>query len=146
MSDNAVYKISKLMNDPNLINNELEEAVAVLNRHFRKKYIEPIKEQLMSEKTKSISQPSNEVILLQACRPYIKSDKLDAVIDLFNNIDTLKNLSANISAQSLPIDTSIHPDGIYDIDKNCITTSEKIQTKHDSPIIFVLIAILLFTK
>ncbi len=145
MSENSsIVQIAKLMNDPEGLDNEIKTAVAVLSGHFRKRFFEPVKEEIAAQKTKCIANPGNEVTLLQACRPFIKNQNLDRAIDIFNNIDVAKALAGNISSMSIDTsDNCIHPDGIYDVDKNCIVKSENKSENTKFPLIFVVIAILL---
>lgn len=143
MSENNIYEIAKQMSDPENLNTEIKEAVTIFSNHIKKKYIEPIGSAIENHRQECLTKPSNEVILLQACRPFIKGDGLDKAIDIFNSISLIQSIKSEIAIQSIN-DSSIHPDGIYDIDESCLVKANGGNSLTDnSSIIFAVIAVLL---
>ena len=79
---NELTEITKSISDPQNLKNDMAEAVALVSKHFRQKYLAPVKGVYAQRRADCIEKPSPQVALLQACRPFVKNtDMLDRVID-----------------------------------------------------------------
>ena len=79
---NELTEITKSISDPQNLKNDMAEAVALVSKHFRQKYLAPVKGVYAQRRADCMEKPSPQVALLQACRPFVKNtDMLDRVID-----------------------------------------------------------------
>lgn len=142
MSENKIIEITKLINNPDNLKKDMQEAMNIIGKHFRGKYINPIEQEIKICSDECRKTPTKEAALLEACRPFVrKTEVLDNVINIINGINVVKRLvPQEITAMSIS-DSSIHDDGIYDIDKNC--SSAEMQTDSATGINPLIIALIL---
>jgi len=141
---NKIYEIAQMVGNNNVIKGDMQEAAGIIRTMLAEKYVLPLNRIIEQEGIKRRENPSKEVRLLQAIRPfmpYSRQEQLSKSIDMLYNIETAKSLSTNISSKSqkplkiAEIDNSVHPDGVYDIDKNCM---DQMQSPSISPIFLIL--------
>ncbi len=144
MSENKIYEITRLMQSPDNFKDDIQEAVKIISEHFRKKYISPIEQEIKICGEQCRKTPSKEITLLEACRPFVKNtSQLDSFINIVNSLSVIQKLvPSNIKISQLN-DSSVHEDGIYDIDKNCsIDRFNAESIINANPLIIVLIILI----
>lgn len=159
MSENSlVYEITKMMNDKPAIQNDMNEAVGLVQKMFEEKYIGKINGILESHRERARSNPSREIGLLQAFKAFMpESDhqKVEKLIESLYMMETLSSIRKEYSAvvpnampnvapssaapskrqispsDDKPVevletkdDVSVHSDGIYDVDNQCMVSKE----------------------
>lgn len=134
MSNNKeLYEVAQMMHNSDSIQSDMHEIREVVVNLLQKKYINKFNEALKLQQNQIEKNPSREVQLLKAVKAFSdpsKHDSIEKMIDSLLMIDTIQNVNAGISSASASIraaghnqetrDTSIHEDGIYDIDQNCL--------------------------
>ena len=79
---NELTEITKSISDPQNLKKDVAEAAALVSKHFRRKYLAPVRGVYSQQRADCLEKPSPQVALLQACRPFVKNkDMLDKVID-----------------------------------------------------------------
>ncbi|MGN1319137.1 MAG: hypothetical protein ACI4VF_08985 [Lachnospirales bacterium] len=147
MSENKISEITRLIQNPDNFREDINEAMNIISKHFRTKYISPIEQEIKICSDECRKAPTKEQALLEACRPFVKnSEVLDNMLNIVNSINVMKKLMPKeITALSLN-DSSIHNDGIYDIDKNCklneVETEKAESFVGINPLILVIIILL----
>lgn len=153
-NNNSIYEITQLMKNPENINQDIATAFSLIGQHFHNKYINPIKNAVENHLEICSHNPGDEIILLQACKPFISGDAnniINKIIELMSTMETLQNISSefrtNLVSTAQTEDSAIHSDGVYEMDSNCLNTAN-INTKAvDNNFLFIALAfILLFTK
>lgn len=158
MSENSnICNIVQRLYNSNNIKDDLNEALCLVEQHFKHKYLSPIEQDILCCSKDCKSEPTKEITLLKACKPFISNkDNIDNMINLINTVRTFsrlytdysKNISSicqrEISTQSIK-DSAIHKDGIYEIDEDCgINASSKDIS--DNNILIILLLIILLNK
>ncbi|MBQ6555548.1 MAG: hypothetical protein IJR45_08750 [Firmicutes bacterium] len=147
---NDIVSITQTLNDPNNFKNDISAAYALVMGHFRKKYLEPMNKVYAAERRKCSENPEPKVALLQACRPFVQNtEMLDKLIDYLTGYNAIggimRDYSNNIvTAQVIEPDDSVHEDGVYDVDKDCIAAASAV--KNDSILPLLLAALLISGK
>lgn len=119
MSENKILEITELMRQPDNFRNDINEATRIISEHFRKKYIYPIEQEIKICSEEFRREPTSEISLLEACRPFVKNnERLDTFISVVTGMNVI-NRVMNTTVEAKSTDSSIHSDGIYDIDENC---------------------------
>ena len=149
---NKIYEISQQLSSPNNFKNDINEIIELIQKHLMSKYLYPINSAVSSHREYCISHPCREVNLINAFRPFTENAKrIDDLINIINTIrlfNDMKNIPPNgmghIKAASIK-DSAIHSDGIYEIDKSCISTNQQLYDNGAGiDISSLLIIILLF--
>lgn len=146
ISENKVYEITKLMQNPDNLRKDMKEALEIVTEHFRNKYIAPVEREIKCCSEACRKEHVKEIALLEACRPFVKkTDGIDLFINIINSINVIDKLTPiKVRAAKLN-DSSIHKDGIYDIDESCSVS--KLNTDGliggINPILIVVIIILM---
>lgn len=143
--NNIIYEITKMMNDKPAIQNDMNEAMMLVKKMFEEKYISKINNIVKDHHEKTRKNPSREINLLQAFKaftPENEQTKIEKLIDSLYMLETLSSINSEykasppvvrssesneqqpVSASAVNEDCSIHSDGIYEIDNQCITTKE----------------------
>jgi len=135
MEKEKVYEIASIMSDNQLFKGDVNVAAGMVRSMFAEKYITPIQKAIEKENAKSRKNPNKEARLLAALKPFVASHahkKLDEVVDAIHMLETMKGLKGHlpapkaVQAQNIPQpegppkDPSVHTDGIYDIDQDCM--------------------------
>jgi len=98
----------------------------LLSSHFRKKYVEKLETAFKKCQKDSAKNPSKEVKLLNALRPFMPSesrDSIDNITEMLTLLSTFENISKE-AGETLPkisSDSVIRQDGIYEVDENCLS-------------------------
>ena len=135
MSDgNKIYEITQMMGNNQVIRGDVNQAAGVIRAMLNEKYITPITKAIAAENRKVRKNPCKEARLLDALKPFVdvsNHETLEKTIEALYMIETLRGLSSNIpkvavapnqktrAASLSPQDSSVHTDGIYDIDERC---------------------------
>lgn len=146
-----IYEISQYIGNDNIIQNELYSSISNIRNNLKNKYISPIKSAIKTESSKLKKEPSPEIRLIEAFKPFVshtEHKKLNDMIDSIYKIKTLKNISKkfyknidNSDKNKLQIMSNSYPknnDAIYEIDDNCIQNNIRPKI---SPL-FILLALL----
>lgn len=146
MSENKIYEITRLMQSPDALKNDVTEAMEIVAKHFRNKYILPIEQEVRCCSEQCKKEPIKEAVLLEACRPFVRNTKnIDFFLDIINSISVVERLMPRQSIKALSAeDSSIHKDGIYDIDKSCQYNRLNIAESLGINPIFIVIILLAF--
>lgn len=146
MSENRIYEITRLMQSPDNFKRDIDDAMEIVAKHFRNKYIAPIEQEVKCCSEKCRNEPVKEAVLLEACRPFVKNTKnIDMILEIINSLSVIQRLAPfKVSTCGIE-DSSIHNDGVYDIDKSCRIGSYNTESLFGgSPIMILVILILLF--
>ena len=138
---NRFMEIAKLVESPDNIRRDMDDALELAREHFRGKYLKRIRKAIEHERMKSMTNPPREVALIAALKEFTTPENhetydrmAEAMITLSSWQEIRKNInSANwnapqkrLYAQNLAadgvnsaLDASLHHDGVYDIDPEC---------------------------
>lgn len=145
VSENKIYEITKLMQDPDNLKNDMKEALEIVAEHFRNKYIVPVEREIQCCSEACRKEPIKEIALLEACRPFVKhTDTIDMFVNIINSINVINRLTPIKIGTAQINDSSIHKDGIYDIDESCSVSKLNADALMGiNPIIIVAIILLM---
>lgn len=153
--NNVIYEISQKMQDKEIVQNDMKEALGLVTNLFKTKYIDKIDCELKTNIKNIQNNPTKEIVLLNALKPFAEKDShknIDNIINLVTNITAFKNLIPKqqpkfeqniIKANNLDIDPSVKEDGVYDIDENCLFYVNNSSNKQNSLIFFVFLLLFL---
>lgn len=191
--NNSIYKIATQIKDKENIKNDFREVLVLASDWFKKKYIDTLQKEIDTHFEKVQKNPTKEVSLLKAIKPFIKDDShedIDKFIDTLVNINVFNTLkdkvislnetteettplevpslllntsdavkASNINKKNLYyndnpdlgddiennfIDDSVKIDGVYDIDENCIFSSQSKILDSSNILIILVIFFLIF--
>lgn len=114
-----IIELSQKLQDKKNIENDFREAFALVQNMFYKKYLNHIEAEVNSY-MKKVNKPK-EVQLIQAFKAFVpdeQSEMLDKISDSYVLMNTLTNMQSELNK-------SIHEDGVYDIDEECINATKK---------------------
>jgi hypothetical protein len=141
--NNLVYEIARMMNDKPAIQNDFNEAANLVKKMFEEKYISRMNGLIKSHRNKLAQNPSREITLFQAFCAYMPEEERKSAEKLIDNLYMMETLSSIrneyksqapsagrenpaifVSAQGAASaadgsDSSVHPDGVYDVDSQC---------------------------
>lgn len=153
MEQTSVFDIIRLLSDKKSIEKDLSEIKRLTSNYFRQKYFNKLTKIISSEITRQKTNPSDDLRLLYALKPYAASDaapimdniiEAAAVAKAITNIKTkIPNAPKTVSAAALP---SVNPDGVYDIDQDCLSCTAAAAPSDSQNIIFILALLALFIK
>jgi len=152
MSDTKNYEImeiTQMMSDNNRIKGDVSQAAEMVRSMFNEKYIAPITRAINTENKRAKNHPVREARLLKALKPFVDAGRhpgIDRAMDALHMAETLRGLKSTMplphtprtpAPTSAPVrtaeaaaafhgygyDTSIHPDGVYDVDYDCLEGS-----------------------
>ncbi len=148
---NTIYEITQLMENKNIIQNDLNEAVNTVKSIFHDKYIQKFQMALEEQKDIAKSQSSKEIELLNALKPFMNEKfhaNIDKLTDIILSINTVSCINKEIKKYSTPIisstmssNTTIHEDGIYEIDESCKRNNFLDNNINITEIIFMLLLV-----
>ena len=146
--ENKIYEITQMMNDNQVIRGDVNHAAGVIKAMLNEKYIAPITRAIAAENKKARKNPCKEARLLAALKPFVDArshSNLEKAIDVLYMAETFRGLTGNMPKpqnfrQTMAAnvqDASVHGDGVYDVDQQCI------EFKRQSPFapIFILMAL-----
>lgn len=157
MSENRViYEITQKMSDTSVMQNDMNEAAELVIQMFKDKYFNRLNSAISEHNARCLENPSKEVRLLHALKPFFpdeKSEKIDQLIQLMLFCDTadsvkkelkidppIKNTPAVKAAEASAEVESVHEDGVYDVDRTCLT--RKCRSSADVSGLLFIMAIL----
>lgn len=153
MEQTTVYDILKLLSDKKSIENDLNEIKNMTRDYFKRKYFSRLKKIISSEIIRQKTDPSDDIRLLYALKPYAAASAapiMDNIIEAAAAAKAITNIKAKmpnktktVSAASI---SSVNPDGIYDIDPDCMAHSASAQSNDGQNLILILALIALFIK
>jgi|GEM_PF-955342 len=140
---NDIYEITQMIQNKKVIQNDLNEAFSVISTMFQDRYINKLRSAIEEKQLEHQNNPSREIILLNSLKPFFSKSQhksLDNAISALHMLQTLQTIKDNSNAFSngpfsnapfsnapftnvpndISIDPSIHEDGIYDVDGDCI--------------------------
>ena len=135
IENEKIYEIASIMNDNQLFKGDVNHAANMVRGMLTEKYIAPIKKAIEKENARSRKNPNKEARLLAALKPFVAKEahkKLDEVVDAIHLMETMRGLKEHlpkpkaVTAQNIPQpedapkDPSVHPDGVYNIDEDCM--------------------------
>jgi len=134
-------EIAKLVESPDNIRRDMDDALELAREHFRGKYLKRIRKAIEHERMKAMANPPREVALIAALKEFTPPenhetyDKMaEAMVTLSSWKEIRKNIGSaswnvpqeRVYAQNLAahgagsqVDVSLHHDGVYDIDPEC---------------------------
>ncbi len=134
MTDRIIEVTEMIQNSEN-IENDLKEAMGLVQNYFKEKYVKKIHNAVQLHHTKTLQNPPKEVQLLNVMKQFTNEENhkaLDNMIDTILIMNSAKNIkeelqlsdinnSKEINIASMDFNNdSIHEDGVYDIDKQCL--------------------------
>ena len=124
MSDD-IYQIAQMIQNKKLIQNDLNEAFSLISTMFQDRYTNRLREAIEIKQLEHKNNPSKEITLLHSLKPFFSQDQhesIDKAINAFSMIQTLQNFKDSYQKFDTQnnASSSIHEDGIYDIDSECI--------------------------
>ena len=135
MSEKKVYEIAKKLSDKKNLEKDMEEAAELVARHFQRKYTERLYSALNKCQENSANNPSKELRLIQAVRPFLNQEhheKIDGMEQMLTILSTFENIrkEAGQAEEPKPLsnepgDPAIHEDGIYEVDEACMMKKRK---------------------
>lgn len=153
MSDNTIYEISQLMKSPESLNNDIATALSLIEGHFKNKYIKPIQASVENHLKICSHNPSQEVLFLRACKPFISSggtDIFQKILNFYNVFEALQSITKEYNSNFVTTaqiqDPAIHSDGIYEVDKSCVMNASVSSEPVPTDLLFISLALLLILK
>lgn len=96
MSDiKNLIELNKLINNSGALKKDLSEASNLITSMFQKKYISKLKDELRIQKLNHQKNPTKEIQLIQAVKPFISQSRhkdVDAITDTLINMTTLMDI------------------------------------------------------
>jgi len=129
MSEKKIYEIVQSFSDRNNLQNDLEEALNLVSKHFRDKYVGRLDTALNISRKSFMQNPTKEMQLINAMRPFLppeQHERLDSITEMLTLLSTFEGLRSEASAaalaqpEAMEADPAIHEDGIYEVDENCL--------------------------
>jgi len=117
------------MNDRENLQSDMDEALMLISKHFREKYIERLGTAFNRSRKNSAQNPTKEMQLMNALRPFLPTDqheKIDSITEMltllstFDNIRKEANMSASPAVEAIENDRAVREDGIYEVDEHCL--------------------------
>lgn len=156
MSDKStIYEITKLMENKDALQNDLNEVVTMVKDVFYQKYIQKFQTALDEQKNLTKKQSSKEVQLLTAIKPFMNKnshESIDEIINIMYTLNTAQSIDKEIKKCSNntiystctnnvvhATSSPIHDDGIYEIDENCKKSDFTDSSINMTELIFMLL-------
>ena len=112
----SLYEVTQMLQDKVKIKDDIDEAANIVMKMFYEKYLQKIEEEVENQRLQVKKNRPKEVELLYALKPFITEDKypiVDKVVETIIMMETIAGLQTQI-------DSSMHRDGVYDIDTKCL--------------------------
>ncbi len=146
--NNVIYEIAQKIQDKEVLENDIKEAFDLVKNLFKTKYLDKIQSELKNNINYIKNNPPKEIILLNAIKPFTLENNhknIDNIIDLVTNISALnyilpnKNTENIIKVNNIEYDPSVKEDGVYDIDENCLFSTNNAFNIPSNLIILIFI-------
>lgn len=147
--NNVIYELSKQIQNKEVMQNDMKEALGLVANLFKSKYIDKINLELKNHIKNIEDNPTKEIVLLNAIKPFVLEENqknIDNMINIVTNISALSHIlpkSLNTENKVIKInalDPSVKKDGVYDIDESCLT---HINSSFDKPNNILMLAMFL---
>lgn len=149
MSD--IIEILQILNNPDNLKVDINNVVAMIGKHFKQKYLSPMNNLYTDRCMICKENPSSEVTLLQAIKPFVNNkENIDALINGLNSYNAITGIMSDysntiVTAQSegtdFNDDSCVHTDGIYEIDTDCIKSHMHNNTAAGNDISLLLLVL-----
>lgn len=133
---NVFNEVIEMFSNQETLQRDMQEAFALMQEHLHNKYMKKMAGAVVGFQKQAHSNPSPQVRLLQSCKPFVSAgshESIDSFIDMMQSVSMMQELSVNLQGVSAPSegtvrasavdervkDSSLHQDGVYDIDNNC---------------------------
>ncbi len=136
-------EVSQMFNN-NVMQSDMNEAMDMVRQMFYDKYLKKLQNALTEQQTEIVSAPTKEIKLMQAVKQFMpahKQEDMEKMIDMMVLTEMFKSFQGEIQENKPKIsvqsdsgvksvqedtdyDSSVHKDGIYDIDYNCLKSSD----------------------
>jgi len=124
---NSLLEALTAMQDKESLRRDMYDVAAAAREMLQKKYIGRMRAAIRETHANARQSPPREARLLEAFKPFLPTEKHEAVnrcANLFLALDACKRVSGAMAAEiqtasSAYGDPSVHPDGVYDIDAQC---------------------------
>jgi len=129
MSEKKIFEIVQSFSDSANLQSDLDEAIQLVSRHFRDKYIGRLNTAFNMSRKNFKQNPTKEMQLINAIRHFMpaeRHEKLDNITEMLMLLSTFESINREANAVSLSqteieeADSAIHEDGIYEVDENCL--------------------------
>ena len=113
-----------MLQDESVIKDDMEQAANLVREMFYKKYLSKIQKEIDSRQKKIKLNRPKEVELLYALKPFMPQEKsflVDKMADSIMMAQTITGLQSEVRKE-IDSESSIHEDGVYDVDKKCLAT------------------------
>jgi len=129
MSEKKIYEIVQSFSDGANIQSDLDEAIGLVSRHFRDKYLGRLDTAFNQSRKNFKQNPTKEMQLINALRHFMppeRHEKMDSIAEMLTLLSTFESIQKEVNAVSLAqveateTDSAIHEDGIYEVDQNCL--------------------------
>lgn len=141
MSDNSVFDILNRITDKENVEKDMQEIGSLISAHINNKYLAPIEQEIKCCNKECEQSPTNEISLLRALKPFVSNTaNIDRIIKAMNYSRTFQKLQTSYVIQSKQ-DSSIHNDGIYDVDETCLINT--LGFGNDSNLLLVALIVLI---
>ena len=146
MNITSLDELTKAFTDRNVVRNDMKEAADTVKKMLMDKYIARMHNIVTAKSLQTQRNPSKEVMLMRAAREFMPPEKRSSIenaISALSMLDTMDKIkkdlpgsnninhpvkaaskrpveNANIDIEADKFDESVHLDGIYDIDVNCL--------------------------
>ena len=88
-----ITELTRSLGDPDNLRNDFSAAAALAASHFRKKYFDPMNKIYAEKRSKCLKDPTPQIALLQACRPFMRDTKmLDNMINGLSSCNALSEM------------------------------------------------------
>ncbi len=155
MEQTDIYDILYSFSNRENLEKDAEEIKKIVTDYFKKKYFNRLNSVISAEINKQKTNPSDELRLLYAIKPYAKNLKggiMDNVIEAAAVAKAIDSIRGKLPSESKIVAAaavnlpSVNPDGIYDVDNECLIKTVSKEAPPQTDFIFILALIALFVK
>ncbi|MCD7905506.1 MAG: hypothetical protein LUG24_08070 [Clostridiales bacterium] len=155
MEQNSIYDILYSFSNRETMERDIREIKGLVTDYFRKKYFNRLNSIISSEINRQKTNPSDDLRLLYAIKPYAKNlggGVMDNVIEAAAVVKAIDNIRGKLPAENQTVMAaavnmpSVNPDGVYDVDRECLIKAAAEESVPQTDIIFILALAALFIK
>ncbi len=132
MDNRELMELSSRMQNGAIARDDFARAQNLFFDYFRETYMSSFMQALKERREYLNENPTREIAMLQTMRGFAPPERqagIDRMIELFLIMNTASVLREDSMPKSISqaehkpntVDTSVHDDGIYDIDHSCLT-------------------------
>lgn len=143
MSESNLFETGGFFQGGLMPQDDINEATALVINMFKEKYISKFQKAIEGKKEQVMHEPSKEIKLIQSLKDFMPEDKrknaesmiemlslMEAISEMQKEAVTLKESNgmklSDLNKYNLEnADNSIHSDGIYEIDRECLLSRQK---------------------